>query len=285
MPCNSNGTNVESSPVTCWSRRINAFNETPKTLPSSFRFLLNGLRLSKATLWRSKMVANSSHSNGCNFFNSVSFNWSISHPPSLYSGSHQSVWSMPLSRHKFSKLTGSEWFRILLTGSGLECIWWWHGVDVALLLNKLWRNGEFDGLCSGVDGCDDDDVLSGELLLYKLLWLRAFDICVERRLFKNKNKMGITSIIVWSTNNRSYLGHTNKKLKEKNLTQANMTGLSQIEFVANELCQVVESPVIQCRQLCKMEYHIEYVIHGIGQHSHVMVHLVFGVNFVWFEHL
>lgn len=186
MPCKSSGTNVESSPVTCWSRRISAFNETPNTFPSSFRFLLNGLRLSKATLWRSKMVANSSHNNGCNFFNSFSFNWAISQPHSLYSGSHQSVWSMPLSRHKFSKLTGSEWFRMLLTGSGLDWCRWCdvYGVDVALLLSKLWRNGEFDGLiCSGVDGCDDDDVLSGELLLYKLLWLRAFVMCdPERRL-------------------------------------------------------------------------------------------------------
>lgn len=188
IPCNSNGTSVESSPVTCWSRRISAFSETPNTLPSSFRFLLNGLRLSKATLWRSNIDANSSHSNGCNFFNSCSFNWAISQPHSLSSGSHQSTWSIPLSRHKFSKLTGSEWLRILLTGSGLGWwIWWWHGVDVALLLNKLWRNGELDGLCSGVDGCDDDDVLSGELLLYKLLWLREFDMCeFERRLLSKK---------------------------------------------------------------------------------------------------
>lgn len=74
----------------------------------------------------------------------------------MYSSSPQSVWSMPSLRHRFSKLTGS----------GLERR---HGVDVASLLNKLCRSGEFAGLCAGVDVFDDAEESSGELLLYKLL--------------------------------------------------------------------------------------------------------------------
>lgn len=72
------------------------------------------------------------------------------------------------------------------------------------------------------------------------------------------------------------LGNRERKIP----TQVNMMDPNQIEFVANELFQDVENLIVQCHQLCKMEYRIECVIHGIGQHSHVMVRLVFVVNFV-----
>lgn len=184
IPCSSNGTKLESSPVTCWSRRTNAFNETPKTFPSSLRFRLNGFRLSNATLCRSKIDANSSHSNGCSFFKSFSFNSAISQPVSVYSCSFHSCWSSSLLRHRFSKLTGSGLARR-------------HDVDeTTALLKRLCRNGELAGLCSGVDVFDDES--SGELLLYRLLWLRAPDMWAPLwRLRKIKLKISLLAYWKW----------------------------------------------------------------------------------------
>lgn len=63
------------------------------------------------------------------------------------------------------------------------------------------------------------------------------------------------------------------------LTQVNMMDLIRIEFVANELCQDVESPIIQCHRLCKMECHIECAIRETDRRSRVMVRLVFDASF------
>lgn len=149
MLCRINGTSDVSSPVTCWSRRTSALSDTPKTLPSSLRFRLNGFRLSSAMWCLSKMVANSSHKTGCSFLMSPSGMLLMSlQTSSIVSHSDPSL-DFSVSRIMLSKLIGAS--------CAIR-----YGVLVLLALWKfimsLVRGGELPGL--GDDDVDEFDDVS-----------------------------------------------------------------------------------------------------------------------------
>lgn len=158
----------------------------------------------------------------------------------------------------FSKLTGSGLQR--RPGDVIDVT-----VESFPLLSKLWRNGELVGLLPGDEACDDDES-SADPSLYKLLWLRAPEMCApEQRLQtineETKMELEIESKIAcfW----------------DLSLTRANTMDLIRNVHVANELFRVVENRAIQCRQLCKMECRTECASHGINRHFRAMAHSVF----------
>lgn len=156
------GTSEVSSPVTCWSRLTKALSDTPKTFPSSLRFLLKGFRLSKPMWCLSKIVANSNHRTGWSFLMSPSGMLLISlHTSSIVSHSDPSE-DFSVSRIMLSKLIGASW---VIRYGVLELALW-------KLIMSRGRGGELPGL--GDEDADEFEEVS--LSMKRLLWLRVVDV-------------------------------------------------------------------------------------------------------------
>lgn len=162
MLCSMSGTSDVSSSVNCWSRRMSALSETLKTFPSSFRFLLNGFRRSSAIWCLSKIVANSNHKTGCNFFRSPSGTLLMSHDTSSIVSHSEPSDDFSVSRIMLSKLTGASW--IARNGVLVFALW--------KFIISLFLGGELPGLG---DEDVDDELEDVSLSINKLLWLRVVD--------------------------------------------------------------------------------------------------------------